>query len=270
MMDRSAPGNFLLRLAARARGQGPLLVPRIDSLFEPWTTSDGALTTVPFNPEADEAADESISVPTEPVRLPSPSEQPSLAREQVKSELLNEPPQIPSNPHPPHRSVPADPAIPSARQVRPRESTTINEPLATAARPPETPAFEPLRQADRQTEPASQGRVTGAPAETLVEPVSTHPLMVPLDASALSARMSPSALLRPTDAGGYIGPSRGLRRIEGEPAVTTPPPVIHISIGRVEVRATPLSTALPQRKLATGSQRLQSLSDYLGKRERER
>lgn len=104
----------------------------------------------------------------------------------------------------------------------------------------------------------------------LVEPVSKHPLMEPLDASALSSRMSPSALLQPTDAGGYIGASRGLRRIEGEPAVTTPPPVIHISIGRVEVRATPPTTALPQRKLASGSPQPQSLSDYLGKRERER
>lgn len=282
----TAPGtDFLSRLAAKAVGTAPLVEPRLPSRFEtrpevPGET--GPAWEAPLETEAEVRSAPAVPARRRPVPEPAavgpgpreaeeadPGHQarprpPREAGRAAQPALAAAQPPPPPQPQPVAVTAPA-PASPSIEEVgavsdipRPLFVPTPRAepwtPPATAAPPP---ALQPLpaaeRERDRPFPRAPEAAEAVRPvAKSVEEPAeSSRPPAAPLD---LAIRM-PEVRPRPT---------RGEIRA-AEPAPAPRPPVVNITIGRVEVRA-PAAAAPPARPARPPRQEPQSLADYLKQR----
>ncbi|EIL98212.1 MULTISPECIES: hypothetical protein [Rhodanobacter] len=240
--------DFLDRLAARAIGSETSLMPRLPSLFEP-------LQRAPIMPLADAGE-----------ALPDRRE-----------------------------AVPAVHAVPG---VAPTSAT----PASTSARPAAAPvapikhvvgavsASAAVSTAQHALTPSTVGARASAPAvdRPAAPPVSARPAMpaAPLPVQPRQARVAPDrpetvrtpasngvllpapapvfavTLAAPARSGRTVAARAAAARTEGK-ADAAGEPVVHVSIGRLEVRAAPVAAAPPRRR--DGPQP-SSLDDYLRQR----
>ena len=243
--------DFLDRLAARAIGSGAALAPRLPSLFEP-------LPRAPVMPPADEseaparAREASPAVPPVPDVAPPPRA-PTHARESIEPRAARvapvERPALPTTAGTaadvPHAPMPSPPR--AASPVRAIGAEQASTP-PTPERPAVTSSFafpRPPRVARTRRETAS------APAPNGVLLAAPAPVFA--STGAASTRSERTVAARAAAA-----------RAEGK-ADAAREPVVHVSIGRLEVRATPAAAAPPRRR--DGPQP-GSLDDYLRQRDK--
>jgi hypothetical protein len=242
--------DFLDRLATKAIGSEAMLAPRLPSLFEP-------LQRVPIRPlaEPDEAPmrrrDVASKVPTSSVTAPAPSRSLSVA-ERAESRTA---------------TVMPDESLPVPKPVAalPRDVSQSLPIEAVAARPPEVqpsgPPFAPVHPATDPSLPAVQTR------QPRLAPIGRESLRSPRVGSLLPATMrvfvTPRAMSTPAPAR-----QASAMRMHAAPAgkwnEASSEPVVHVSIGRLEVRAAgPVTGVAPPRR---DGPRPDSLDDYLRQR----
>jgi hypothetical protein len=240
--------DFIDRLAARAIGGDTALAPRLPSLFEPLSRAplmamagEGEAPARPRDASpAPAAAPNAVPVPRVPTHARESTE-PAAARTVPMPRV---PPPAPERvavdaprapPSPPHAASPARGKVTD-------HATAVPTPARATATP------SPLS--------PRQSRVASARPETASTPAPNgallpSPLPVFTATSALSTRSERTATARTATV-----------RAENR-AATTSEPVVHVSIGRLEVRAA-LAVATPPRR-RDGPQP-SSLDDYLRQR----
>ena len=240
--------DFIDRLAARAIGSETALLPRLPSLFEPLQR---ALIMPPADageapPERREAAPAMHAVPVEAPTSTTPastSAQPAAAPVTPIEHVVAAMSASAAASAAQHASAPSTvserastPAVdrPAARSVLARPAMPA-PPLPVQ---PRQTRVAPDRLETART-PASNGALLPAPA-----PVFAAPRTVP-------ARSERTVAAR-------VAAAQAGRRSE-----TAGDPVVHVSIGRLEVRAAPVAAAPPRRR--DGPQP-SSLDDYLRQR----
>lgn len=282
--------NYLNQLAARALGRREPVRPRLPSLFEPPT---GAPALPPA--EAAEAAPPFFERRTDApatIQAPAPRLTPSRdahppAPDAAAQTLAPPEPRLTPRPREAWRArregEPAAPAWPGERATEGESPTlrSVGQATETAAPPHHTRAEAPapvevVRSTERQADEASEGARAaqvaggeGEPARGLARRVAA------LEAAGAerqerreSRGTADDALMRPASppAPPPAGPrpptlaTRGIERGDG-------PPQVHVTIGRVEVRAVfpppPAAPPAPRPRPAT-----QTLAEYLKRRER--
>ncbi|MHB1057962.1 MAG: hypothetical protein ACYC0F_08780 [Rhodanobacter sp.] len=242
--------DFLDRMAARAIGGETPLAPRLPSLFEP-------LQRAPVMPPVDEGEmpargrDAGATTPVAQTAAPSPRS-PAHARESME---------------------------PRAARIAPAERPALPTPARAAADAPRAPvppspqAASPVRAivADRAIAPPTPERPV-----TAASPVSPRQSHVAPSRQKAVPMPAPSGVLLPAPAPVFAAtgavPGRSERtvaaraaaaRAESRAAAATGESVVHVSIGRLEVRAAPATAAPPRRREGPPPA---SLDDYLRQR----
>jgi len=277
-MTASGP-DFLSLIAAKAVGAAPLVEPRLPARFEARREGAGEVPRIWEDP-VEVAVDVDVARPASPPRRP-PVETLANDMRPVAPEAAD-----PGNDAQPPRArgaeTPAPPAAAPRRsapaQAQPAASARVQAPPAVAAPSPpllvppaeakatyrsekpvaDRPAFQPavpaVRVQDRVSRPAAEAVASDAAAQPA-------PFEAPVPASQVRERARDPAVslaeLRPR-------PTRGEHRA----AERSPPtPVVNITIGRVEVRATAAAPAPPARPVQPPRTAPQSLADYLKRRD---
>ncbi len=273
--------DFLSNLAARAINAAPVIQPRPLTVFEPWPT-DGALGArrLPDIMPDDASTVETALDGTRPTREAAPAE-PNPATPIMAARTMEE------------TSRAASPSTRSdfaARAAAPRDQAALPAiaPIAervtspTVAAPQLTPPIinhpdEPRRPAE-PTSPAERliverERIDREPEKPPVPVLTPQTILIERPAApATSPSIVQPVVERVIDRREKIAPPDRSRDVRSASAPTTAnetlpeppaPPVIHVTIGRVEVRATP-TPAAPRR--AAHSTPTLSLEDYLRSR----
>jgi hypothetical protein len=268
--------DFFARLAARARGDAPVVRPRLPSRFE-----DAEPAAAPS--EADHAAGWEEAVPApRTLRRPAAIEETAVAdppRARPPRSVPAPPPTAPAAsqaaPHPARRALAPEPAD------APEPASAAAPPVVTAARAqaPRTAAEpEPQPRARAPREDVREPRLPRerAPLATPPEPSPRRdPVRTPRADDAQPARIAPRAaapelpviprvVRTVTDVPAAIVPRVTRAVPERRPAQAAPPPAettIHVTIGRIEVRAA-AATASERGREAVPSA-VMSLGDYL-------
>lgn len=242
--------DFLDRLAARAIGGEAPLAPRLPSLFEP-------MQRAPVMPPAGDgemparARDAGPAVPVAP-NVASPPNTPRHASEAVEpraaSMARGERPALPT---------PARAAVDAPR-----------EPM-----PPSPHAASPVRAivADRSSAPPTRERPTAiaspaSPRQSRVAPARQEAAPAPAPGGALlpaSAPVFAATSAVPARSERIITARAATARTEGKAATAMSETVVHVSIGRLEVRAAPATAVPPRRRQGPPPG---SLDDYLRQR----
>ena len=240
--------DFLDRLAARAIGGETTLAPRLPSLFEP-------LQRVPIMPLADageappgrrEAAPAMHAVPVEAPTSATPastSAQPAAARVAPIAHVV---------------AATSASAAASAAQHASAPSTVGERAFTPAVDRPAAPSVlaRPAMPAPPLPVQPRQTRVAPARPETARTPASNGTLL-PTPAPVFAAPRT-----APARSGRTVATRAAAARAEGK-VDAMGEPVVHVSIGRLEVRAAPVAAAPPRRR--EGPQP-GSLDDYLRQR----
>jgi hypothetical protein len=243
-----AMSDFLDRLVARAIDGGTALTPRLPSLFEPQQRAP----TMPAAGEGEAPAhhrDTASAAPGMPIAAPSPRE-PARAAESVER---------------------------SAARVVPVDRTAASVPARAAASSPHAPMPPPIMPTpvhsavvDRSSIPARPERQAASPSpvqprRVRVAPARQETARTPASNGALLPASTPvfaAPRAAPAPSERTVGARSAAARAEGK-ATATGEPVVHVSIGRLEVRAAP-SAAAPSRRRQ--EPRPSSLDDYLRQR----
>lgn len=242
--------DFLDRLAARVIGSEPAVAPRLRSLFE-------APRQVPIMPDVgqDEAPAQHRGVPSGVVAaaaaLPASAIPPATPPESERSRIA-----------PAERLVvPTTPAAASSRSrheaslpalAAPRQSPVIERPAAaTQARQPQADPPAPVQPRQTRVAPDRQ-QATPPLAGGSLRPSSTPVFSTQAPAASAPPARAAHAATRP----------RLATRADSQ-REAAPDPVVHVSIGRLEVRAAAAPVAAPRRRDAP---RPSSLDDYLRQR----
>lgn len=240
--------DFLDRMAARAIGGDATLAPRLPSLFEP-------LQRAPIMPSLDEG--EAPARPHDALAAAPPAHDiANPPRSPVPARASIEPPAAHVTPAP--RAPLPTPA--RAATERPREllqppPAAASPARASAAEPAATPSVPARPTASLSPLPPRQVRVAPARQEAARR--------APVPGGALLPAPSPVFATTPA-ASASPGPRRTVQAAaHAERAVATTEPVVHVSIGRLEVRAAPAAAAPPRRREGP---RPGSLDDYLRQR----
>jgi hypothetical protein len=289
--------SYLDNLVARHLPETAVIQPRPVSLFEPWPGSAAGATSfsVPAASEEETAVPPPAALPTTTPSVPAiadslppppPSPTPAMRAAQQSASPTPTPATPPAAlPSPPHHAPTPRPASPEPTR-RPRRQQPVDDtPAAIKPALPRQPALAPAipvnvipatphHQAEPQ--PAKETHtpaiireqitllksVTETPPQptpTLVEIVREQPIqpMPPVTAAP--------AAIRPEQIKPFI-PANG-RSANHQPPVTPPPepaPTVQITIGRIEVRATPPPPAKAEQKQPRTP--VLSLDDYLRQR----
>ena len=238
--------DFLDRLAARAIGGETALAPRLPSLFEPLQrTPIVSLAEEGETPSRHSAA----ATPAAPAAVPAPSTPLDMLAQQTVGRAM------------PVDSIPASAAVATPL---PRDATRPS-PVASAPVPP--PAVE------RAVAPSAATSPVGALPSSPVPPRQTRITVdrhEPLPPPSSGSLLSTPTLVFSTSPGvpAPVRPSTGAARHAratpiGARSETASEPVVHVSIGRLEVRAPP-APAAPTRHRE--QPRPGSLDDYLRQR----
>jgi hypothetical protein len=258
--------DFFESLAARARGEGPEVRPRLPGLFEPTPHDPSALTTV----------SEFIDSPPAPAAPPAPIASPEPQNQ-------------------PRRNTPETPVAVSVEQPAPVATTATT--VATDREPAQAPSRPPVISARLPLEPPNAQRPAqaGPPIQTLAATVPRHHDDQPQDATnrpdplpraiadpdttrvrraveavAPPPALGPQPLLRPSTADLVLPEAWRVRPPQSAPLQPERPQetTIHVSIGRIEVRAVqPAQEAKPREPAKPA---VMSLDEYLRSRRSRR
>ena len=240
--------DFIDRLAARAIGGDTSLAPRLPSLFEPL-----ARAPMPSPDEGEAPARARDAGPAVPPAsgIATPPRSPPHACESMEPRAAGvapvERPVLP----PPTRATaaaPREPMPPSPYVASPARAIAAD--LAGTPAAPERPA------ATRSLALPRLSRVVPARREAASTPAPNGALL-PAPAPVFAA--TGGAPTRP----GRIAAARNVVSHAENRAAAAAEPVVHVSIGRLEVRAAPVAAAPPRRR--EGPQP-SSLDDYLRQR----
>lgn len=264
--------DFLTDLLERSRGQVTGLVPRIPSVFEPPQGDTPRLAgtdTARMPADTPSAAD---GVPSAGLPRPSPDAAASRQAEPSRQAAIRPQGRIPA---PSLETVPPSPArIPARTGRRPTgdPATPQAGPLvshATAAARQVEPAGHRPGAAGRPAAAASHGGDQRVPRleidQEMAERLGRGALAPP--AAAVGEPLPPPrpGLLTMPQPGTFAGPA-ALPGPAGDPA-PPPEPTVHVTIGRVEIRAV-TAPAPPSRPAAAA--RAMSLDEYLAERNQRR
>jgi hypothetical protein len=239
--------DFLDRLAARAIGSEATLAPRLPSLFEPLQrapimplSDDGE--TSPRQHEAESAAP--VGPIVAPTRSPYASVTAAMDGSRVAPAVLE--PGLALTPTRATASTPRETAQPPASTAVPAPSSIVER---SAVSPTQAEVRAPLPVQPRRTRIMVEQLGPAAPA---------HPVngaLLPASAPVFGA----------TDAAGRTIHGAAMRARAAPTGTGSPSsePVVHVSIGRLEVRAAPAAATPPRRR--DGPQP-SSLDDYLRQR----
>lgn len=252
--------GLLRRLAARATGQAPPVAahPVLPARFraprhvEPdlVEVAEQAVTLAPRDPPSTSPRLRETAPPTSP--------EPVQIGDVVLREVVVDPPR------PRIESTPA-PAVPAAAVDQSPSRVPAQPPTAASSNPaapqPTLPAASPV-----STDTAPRPRRNPAPRATPVEPESAGPAArEPVTAVHRESRQVVPAV--PAVVTPPRLPALAARRSTAAEVTTTtgqpPEPAVHISIGRVEVRANVVTPPTPAPAAEHRAERTLSLSDYL-------
>jgi hypothetical protein len=276
--------GFLSRVAARAVRQSPLIEPRLRSRFEPEARADAA-TLVDVEsfvdgsrPSAGAAPPRAAKPPgtaatsvssrlrleAEPTSgIPSAREAPALAQERYPEQAQE--PEI--------GEVAAAPALlPQNRDERPEAVVEVRKPDTRASRGAASRVWPIGVTPDEPADPEVAGVLAAAdetgrsvPEARLVGPSESSPAR-----AAAPGPASPSLAGHLGRVAAHLatvgsGPPRAAarRRPDGGERGETEEPVVHIRIGRIDVRAVAPTTWKP--RAAAPGQPIESLDEYLKK-----
>jgi hypothetical protein len=240
--------DFLDRLAARAIGSETALMPRLPSLFEP-------LQRAPIMPLADEGEappdwrEAAPAVHAMPVEAPTSAASASTSVQPAAAPVTSIEHGV--------AAVSASAAA-SAAQHASALSTVSARAFTPAVDRPAAPSVSarPAMPAAPLPVPPRRTRVAPDRLETAQTPVSNGALL-PSPVPVFAATPAASAW-----SGRAVAARAAAARAEGQ-ASAAGEPVVHVSIGRLEVRAAPIAADLPRRR--DGPQP-SSLDDYLRQR----
>lgn len=277
----TVPPNFLGRLAGRAVGAGPVIAPRLPSLFEmpdhrqePF--GSGWEESVETSERTIETAQNPATAPLfAPPRATSFQEAPDQRHMRPERQL---PSAAEPAPAPPQRIVPPTlPPLPLIQQrlivaeappvLAPRPRPGPSDDMGSA--PPrsailvdERPALpRPTRMQPEAREGAPAQRKAAAPRFEAVKAVRPGAVLPSLAPSPLPAIIKSAPMIMPAPA------RREMARADPAPPAA---PVVNITIGRVEVRAHVSAPVASVPAPAPASAAPQSLDDYLKQREARR
>jgi len=240
--------DFLDRLALKAIGGDGLLAPRLPSLFEP------AAAAPVIAPMA--SAVETTAGNHAPVRDDIPPS-PTASRPELRS-LDGTPPKTP-----PVAAIP-----PPAADRPPSVTAPVAELVPPAPRPPhrddDRPIESPVRHTDHSLapQPAPRRQVQAGPRHPTI-PWPSRPPRGALLASASPVFAAPRSFTSAGAPDTRAGNARSRAALASGPTQGAGEPVVHVSIGRLEVRAAP-AAASPSRH--RDQPRPTSLDDYLRQR----
>jgi len=242
--------DFLDRLAARAMGSEAMLAPRLPSLFEP-------LQSTPIMPLAETRDARARDADRTPETVATPAAVRPPSAHAVEPIRRSAPPAMS-----PDRTAPSEPA--SAAAIA-RDVAGPPAPVASAVLRGSMVerSAEPVRSEDLSKARTSS---TVQPRRTRIEAAQPEAKPAPVAGSLWPAPepvfSRPDASSEPARSGrATASPLRAAK--VGSSSETAAEPVVHVSIGRLEVRAAP-SAAAPLRR-RSGPQPA-SLDDYLRQR----
>ena len=256
--------DFLTNLAARSTGAAETIQPRVPALFEP----SGVLNHLPAAPEFTALEQERADEPDRrhEVRPPLTS-QPLAAMPAARPEAANHPstPAGELNPAPARQATSQNPspaALTTApKSVAPPRAELSPAPVISPQPLIRQPAQTPLAGPPLQRIPPSEERQPTTPrreASAEKEP--------PLQPPVLRKEPSPPVTIQPVRPASTIVEPRVTPRIESPRPAAAPSPakspetVIHVTIGRIEVRATPET---PPARKAHAAAPVTGLDEYL-------
>jgi hypothetical protein len=295
--------SFLDNLVARSIGLEPGLRPRVPSLFTPETSGvQRPDLDAPADNQTDDAGSRQPRLVTNSNATPeraSPRPSWSDAPRDRTSPPDRAPGEgrsstdVPDFPRP-RTKPPAEfpPVEAPPRSIAPREPNEPHETGAAPARPPDAPrhAFpltsNPPAAADRGASlittgmargmtdvPRDREDFRGQPPDQALNSAAREPRAAPpAETPQAAAPVRVTATIRPTPShlAAQVGVSQPMARPQGQPRPQPPPePVIHVTIGRLEIRAVPAGKserAGRTREPATAGG--QSLQAYLARRAR--
>lgn len=240
--------DFLDRLAARAIGSETTLMPRLPSVFEP-------LQRAPIMPLADAGEVPPDRREAAPAMHAMPVEAPTSA---APASTSIQPAAAPVAPVEHVVAAVSPSAAASAAQHAPAPSTVGERASTSAVDRPAAPSVS-ARPALPATLPPIQ------PRQTHVAPDRQETVRTPASNGALlpaSAPVFAATLTAPARSEHIVAARAAAARTKGKVDAASEP-VIHVSIGRLEVRAAPVAAASPRRR--DGPQP-SSLDDYLRQR----
>lgn len=246
--------DFLDRLTARAVGGEATLAPRLPSLFEP---AQHAPILPPAN-DGTEALQRRNAMPSSEAAPAATPLRPPHATSPVQAEALR----------------PAPIAQPAAQMPTPRATSVPAQapPAALPAMSPTTPTTAMptvARDGVPQPGPAHAASAAATPVQALQTRIAaTHAAAEPVPGGSLLPPPAPVfAMPRSAPEPAQAGHAAALRLRAAQAAnpvvAATREPVVHVSIGRIEVRAAPAATTPARRR---DEPRPTSLDDYLRQR----
>lgn len=273
--------DFFESLAARARGEGRAVRPRLPGLFEPRSHEHSDLTA--FS-EIIESSLAPAAAPA-PIASPQPQIQPRRkAPEQsvqvtARAEELAPTPKALATvvadletahaPPGPVRTSASRPPAPPNVQRRPQDAALIQAATLPPSRddPPQAPTIRPAVPRPSRDDPPQATTIRPAPPPRTIDP-DTRRILPAAEAVAPSSALAPQP---PRSSVGDVLPQVTPARPRHPPL---PPPLpqqettIHVSIGRVEVRAVqPAQEAKPREPAKSA---VMSLDEYLRSRRERR
>ena len=281
--------DFLSHLAARALDAAPVIQPRPLTMFEPWPTAGALGARRPPDITPDDVSTTAVSaerVRPPAVNVPAPVVPP------VESNRSARRPAAPITDDAPAAAVPSTRSDFPARSAAPRDpasSPTIApiiertvSPAIAVPQPVPPPIVDRRDEAHRPAEPTlpverlivERKRIDRAPEKTpvpvltpqtdLVEkstaPVTSPSIIQPVVERVIDRREDITPLTQSSNA---RSSSTQVTTTPGAPLEPPAPPVIHVTIGRVEVRATPPPAPLRRTPPVTSTM---SLEEYLRSR----
>jgi hypothetical protein len=245
--------DFLGRLAAKAIGSDAMLMPRLPSLFEP-------LQHAPIMPSLSADADaqgrhddsvvQAIAPPVATTVQPSPAS--SRSESDIASTSSGRVPLPAASFEVVHMT--RNDVQPVANIAAPASPSTDDQPATPSVRRHQAEASAPTPVQPQRTRVASEQHGSAIPPRTPAGTLLPTPaLMLP----AARAMDMPNPASRASASRARAAPSGNMR--DGGSSA----PVVHVSIGRLEVRAAPTSAAPARRR--DGPQP-SSLDDYLRQR----
>lgn len=241
-----AVSDFLDRVATRAVGNEPMLSPRLPSLFEPAGRGGAAVVEESFQIQPTEPGQRA------PVQMPPDARQPEgRATAQVSD--------VTSAPRPPATPVRSEPD--ERVSVMPAAPTPVAHNLprqSVAERASPGAATHPKPMAAGELERVRETHVLREPIMAIPVHEESLGVLLPPEQPVFATRHEVQ-VHHPSPAS---PPSTG--RLAGAPNASREP-VVHVSIGRLEVRAAPSAASTPRRQEAP---RTSALDDYLRQRDR--
>lgn len=274
--------SYLDNLVARQLPETAVIQPRPVSLFEPWPGTAVGINAFPAANEAETAVAPPAAYPLPRPQTPSIPSPAMPAALQPASPTLTPPARQPASPSPLPPTPTLRPASPEPTPPPQKQPPVNHAPAAIQPAPPRQPVLAPPAPVN-VTPTSRHHRAEPQPATETHPPViireqitqlkqvietrapSTPPLVETVREQPIQPAPPVKAAIRPEQIKPFT-PANG-RAPHHQPPVTPPTeptPTIQITIGRIEVRATPPPPAKVEQKQPRTP--VMSLDDYLRQR----